>query len=449
MNSIEISQYTSEWNNQFQIESDSIKSAIEFTTIYVDHVGSTSIPGLASKPIIDILISLNDWSLANKVVKKLEFLGYKVEEDLPDIPRFFLTKYNSVNYHIHLCKPDSPWAVDMKTFKAQLQQDKNLCNDYVFLKENLARKFSNSKSDYIAGKKNFIETSLRKADKEFGIEKLLTHQKAESDKAENLQFFVMVTQLLICILSAISIYIDSNKILYGVATINLLFVIIYFILNQYKVNFRTTGDQARRIALLMSGLGMNLSPEHRFYINSMFKVPVNPDELRTEESHFSTREQPSYKRLVEMIEESIYWTKELLKISGLLLKYFLFLLTGIGIILLGLAVLSFDNENLVKMARVTIAFIIFIVSADLLGLLLEYNNAEVNMNEIFRRIEVIANKNYKESDSLLLMSDYNAIIERSPIALPFAFKIVGDQLSKNWNNYLKGKNYNKFNGSYI
>lgn len=71
------------------------------------------------------------------------------------------------------------------------------------------------------------------------------------------------------------------------------------------------------------------------------------------------------------------------------------------------------------------------------------------MNEIFRRIEVIANKNYKESDSLLLMSDYNAIIERSPIALPFAFKIVGEQLSKNWNNYLKGKNYNKFNGSYI
>lgn len=449
MNSIKISQYTSEWNNQFQIESDSIKSAIEFTTIYIDHVGSTSIPGLASKPIIDILISLNDWSLANKVVKKLEFLGYKVEEDLPDFPRFFLTKYDSVNYHIHLCKPDSTWAVDMKTFKSQLQQDKTLCDSYVLLKESLAKKFSDSKSDYIAGKKKFIETSLRKVDKEFGIEKLLTHQKAESDKAEELQFFVMISQFLICILSAISVYIDSNQILYLVATINLFLVITYFILNWYKVHYRTTGDQARRAALLISGLGINLSPEHRFYINNMFKVPVNPEELRSEESHFSTREQPSYKRLVEMIEESIYWTKELLKISGLLLKYFILILISIGIILLGLAVLSFDNENLVKMARVTIAFIVFIVSADLLGLLLEYHDAEANMNEIFRRIEVIVNREYKESDTLLLMSDYNAIIERSPIAFPFAFKIVGGKLSKNWNDYLKGKNYNKLNDSYI
>ena len=63
------------------------------------------------------------------------------------------------------------------------------------------------------GKKLFIEERLRKSENEFGVDKLLSHQKAESNKAESLQIYLMIIQFLIATVAATSAYINENKIL--------------------------------------------------------------------------------------------------------------------------------------------------------------------------------------------------------------------------------------------
>ncbi|PHZ92351.1 hypothetical protein CS911_25005 (plasmid) [Klebsiella variicola] len=66
MDKVVLSEYNCCWKNKFLEESQKIKNAVNFTTIYIDHVGSTSVKGLSSKPIIDILISLCDWECNHK-----------------------------------------------------------------------------------------------------------------------------------------------------------------------------------------------------------------------------------------------------------------------------------------------------------------------------------------------------------------------------------------------
>ena len=76
MEKITISEYQSDWGKLFIAESEKIKSTLKCSKVYIDHVGSTAVAGLAAKPIIDILISLNNWDDIDEVVEKLTQLGY-------------------------------------------------------------------------------------------------------------------------------------------------------------------------------------------------------------------------------------------------------------------------------------------------------------------------------------------------------------------------------------
>lgn len=110
---VNISEYSPSWVDQFSREADSIRSAIKCAKFYIDHVGSTAVKGLAGKPIVDILISLSDWSAAGALVAELEDLGYDINEKCDDVPRYFLTKYSAdgcEDFHVHICEPGCHWG---------------------------------------------------------------------------------------------------------------------------------------------------------------------------------------------------------------------------------------------------------------------------------------------------------------------------------------------------
>ncbi|MEG1312707.1 MAG: GrpB family protein [Bacilli bacterium] len=439
MDKITISDHKPEWEKLFIAEAEKIKSRIKYSKIYIDHVGSTAVSGLASKPIIDILINLSDWSKISEILNQLLKLDYEIEENCSDAPRIFLTKYSSNNYHIHICEPQSRWARDMIIFKNELLSDKELCEEYEKLKKNLADKYSENKKEYIKGKKQFIEERLRKAENEFGVDRLLSHQKAESNKAEKLQIYMMITQFIIALVAAISAYRNENNILFGLAFFGFLLIILWFYLSQSQQKHRSAGDHARRAALLISGLNMKPSPGQILYIVDMFSVTINSTNLRREENHFSTREAPSYKRLIEMIEESSYWTSSLQKASSKVMILILFILIAITFGVVGAAIASFKTDSLITLSRAIIAIMIFVISSDALGLLLGYKNSANAINEIFKRVEVASIKGHLESDALLLMSDYNAIIDKAPPTLPFVYNFIQIKLNKKWQLYIEEK----------
>ena len=442
MDKVVLSEYNCCWKNKFLEESQKIKNAVNFTTIYIDHVGSTSVKGLSSKPIIDILISLCDWSAITKLADVLVRMGYDIDEKCDDTPRLFLKKYNEIsseNYHVHICEPNCRWGRDMLVFKNELMTNTVFANQYVDLKKKLIKDYSGDIESYMKGKKTLIENKLIEINDEFGVDRMLSYQRAESNKAENLQIYMMLTQFIISLLAVISVYRSKGSELFWLAIIGFILIVVWFFLSQAQQRRRSAGDQARRVVLLMSGLKILPSAGQSLRINDSFNGEITSDTLRREEDHFATREKPGYKRLVEMIEETSYWTCYLQKASAKLMLVILFFLATIIFIVTGAAILSLNTNELISFSRSMIALMIFIISTDVLGLLISYRNASSSIGNIFNRVEGISAKGFLKSDALLLMADYNSAIEKAPATLPFVYILCQKKLNKKWRTYSEMK----------
>lgn len=94
--------YNSEWPRLFRDEADKIRSAIGGGALRIDHVGSTSVPGLAAKPIIDILLLVADSAAEQEYAGALEKAGYELRIREPEWyeHRMFKGPRNGVNLHV-------------------------------------------------------------------------------------------------------------------------------------------------------------------------------------------------------------------------------------------------------------------------------------------------------------------------------------------------------------
>jgi GrpB-like predicted nucleotidyltransferase (UPF0157 family) len=442
LNTIQIVEHNPNWEKHFFLEADAIHNAIEDVKIYIDHVGSTSVKGMPSKPIVDILVSTPDWNSVEAVVEALTKIGYHINEKCDETPRYFLVKYlpnNETSFHVHVCEPERRWAREMLIFKDELSRNDQLAKDYASLKFALASKHKNNVQAYIVGKRNFIENGLRTNQSEFSINKLLAGQRAESNEAEQLQVKMIISQLFISLIAAVSVYSNDNKYLFAAAAIGFFLVLLWFRFSQKQQRHRAAGDQARRAALLISGLGKEPSPRQKLRIINSFGVKKGELPGRREEDHFASRELPGYKRLTEMIEESSYWTSDLQRYSGGVMGMIMLAAALLILAAFGAAIASLDSDTLVSLSRVILAIMVFIVSSDWLGLMLAYKTSAVTIDEIFKRVEIVAARGFKDADVLLLMADYNAAIERAPTPLPGVFQIREKDLGQRWRAYIEEK----------
>jgi len=433
-----ISQHDLDWKKIFNNEAEIIKSKLNFLSFFIDHVGSTSVKNLPGKPIVDILISVKDWDSAAEIVNGLKDLNYYVSETCESTPRVFLTKYlaeGGVGFHIHICEPDQKWAQDMLAFKEELSEDKKLADDYATLKYKLAEAHSDDIESYSLGKKDFIELALICSAKKFSVNRLLTHQTAELEKADKLRGRMIFIQLLVAILAALSVFFDNSIALLVIALLAFMLLGAWLWLSQLQQKYRVSGDQARRTVLLMSGLNRVPSKEQQQRIINNFNVSIAGKPLSREEDRFSTREFPSYKRLAELIEESAFWTSDLQHASATVMNFVLWTSLVIAFSLSVAAIISATHEWLISIYRVFLAIMAFFISSDVLGLLFSYKDSATAIDEILRRVEIAALRDHPESDLLLLISDYNAAIERAPSPIPYLFQFRYGKLSQRWSTY--------------
>lgn len=113
MDEVVIVEYDPNWVPLFDQEVARIQAVLDRDLITrIEHFGSTAVPGLAAKPIIDLLVGVSSLAEAKQVaVSQLEHLGYAYWFDNPDPQRMFLVKGLPPNsprtHHIHMVEPDS------------------------------------------------------------------------------------------------------------------------------------------------------------------------------------------------------------------------------------------------------------------------------------------------------------------------------------------------------
>ena len=162
-----IEEYNAEWKDKFREEKERIAKSLSGITFHIEHIGSTSIDGLGAKPIIDILIGLEDFSIANLQINKLAALGYQYlnqYEDVMPYRRFFIKQTAGIStFHIHMVQINSEFWNRHLAFRNYLRNNPTEKMEYYLLKKELAQRDWNDVNEYANAKTEFIKRIERKA----------------------------------------------------------------------------------------------------------------------------------------------------------------------------------------------------------------------------------------------------------------------------------------------
>ena len=149
-------------------------AALGDVALAIEHVGSTSVPGLAAKPIIDLDVVIEFTARLPDAIRCLAGLGYSHEGDKgipgreafaragPDVPRNG-TGRTWPHQHLYACAQDSTELARQLAFRDYLRAHPDAALAYERLKRQLAEKFRDDRDAYCDGKSTFVEEVLRRA----------------------------------------------------------------------------------------------------------------------------------------------------------------------------------------------------------------------------------------------------------------------------------------------
>lgn len=152
-----------QWTREFETIATELLGACGTAALMIEHVGSTAIPGLAAKPILDVIVGVTDLAASLDLIPALDGLGflYRGQDDVPD--RHFLRRGTGdiVTHHLSLAEPDSNYVRVTLAFRDALRADRQLAAAYEAIKHDLASRYPNDRESYINGKTAFVKGVLR------------------------------------------------------------------------------------------------------------------------------------------------------------------------------------------------------------------------------------------------------------------------------------------------
>ena len=165
---VKLSPHQPEWSQLFIQEKDLLSKKLGKHIVAIEHVGSTAIPGIPSKPIIDINLSISPFNNVHlqELVPFLKTIGYTYMHEFTH--RYFFAKgpEESRTHHLNLVALDSAEWKNSILFRDYLRRHQKEREEYAQLKTELAQKFSQDRPSYTSAKEIFIEDIIKKAESE-------------------------------------------------------------------------------------------------------------------------------------------------------------------------------------------------------------------------------------------------------------------------------------------
>jgi GrpB-like predicted nucleotidyltransferase (UPF0157 family) len=160
--------YDPQWPALYEKEKELICKVLGHGISAVEHIGSTAVPKLCGKNVIDIMAGVNNVDEANECLSPLENIGYKDVTPQPDNAEWYYCigkGHHSVGYHLHLVKFNSEHWKRHIIFCDFLRKNPEVAEEYCNLKKELAAKYRIDRISYTEAKSTFIESVLAKANR--------------------------------------------------------------------------------------------------------------------------------------------------------------------------------------------------------------------------------------------------------------------------------------------
>lgn len=163
MKSVRVTDYDPAWPDLFRQVSDLVWPAVADVAVSIEHIGSTAVPGLAAKPVIDIDLVIRAPHDLPAVVHRLAALGYRHRGNLGIEGRdaFRAPADSSVPHHLYVCAAGSLPLRNHLALRDHLRANPADAAAYDALKRNLAAQHPHDMDRYIEGKSHFILEILR------------------------------------------------------------------------------------------------------------------------------------------------------------------------------------------------------------------------------------------------------------------------------------------------
>jgi GrpB-like predicted nucleotidyltransferase (UPF0157 family) len=161
---VELQPYDPGWPVAFEAERQLIAPRFRVPPLLIEHIGSTSIPGLSAKPIIDIIVLVEDLETARVAIPALEATGYSFWADNPDKSKLYLVKglppAPRRTHHLHVYEEEAEVRRHL-IFRDHLRTYPEATAAYLALKLELAERFRDDREAYSKHKTRFIDDLVR------------------------------------------------------------------------------------------------------------------------------------------------------------------------------------------------------------------------------------------------------------------------------------------------
>jgi GrpB-like predicted nucleotidyltransferase (UPF0157 family) len=162
--SVVIVDYDPQWPRDFEALRARIWRTVEGVAVSIEHVGSTSVPGLAAKPVLDIDIIVESDEAVHHAFERLAKIGYTHRGNLGIEGRdAFRAAINDPAHNLYVCRQDSAALHDHLTFRDYLRTNPETAKAYADLKRTLAAQFPSDVNSYATAKTDFITGVLETA----------------------------------------------------------------------------------------------------------------------------------------------------------------------------------------------------------------------------------------------------------------------------------------------
>jgi GrpB-like predicted nucleotidyltransferase (UPF0157 family) len=164
MRKVEVIKYDENWCNQYKVEAVKLEKLFEDIFKESYHIGSTSVPGIYSKPIIDILIVVSDIDAVDNYNHQMKERGYIPKGSFGIAGRRFFQKgAEQRTHHVHIYQKEDENIMRHLAFKEYLINHPQIAKEYSDLKIQLSQKYPYDIERYMEGKNDFIKRIEKKA----------------------------------------------------------------------------------------------------------------------------------------------------------------------------------------------------------------------------------------------------------------------------------------------
>jgi GrpB-like predicted nucleotidyltransferase (UPF0157 family) len=158
---VRISDYQEQWPKQFSSIERELREKVGSLVLSIEHIGSTAVPGLAAKPIIDIDVAIASADKFSAVKERLEQFGYihRGPCGVPDREAFRCV-IDLPGHHLYVCETDACSIREQLRFRNALRRNPELVAEYAELKRALADRYRHDRNAYTEAKTGFIRSVL-------------------------------------------------------------------------------------------------------------------------------------------------------------------------------------------------------------------------------------------------------------------------------------------------